>query len=49
MDLVRKNQLGRGDLVLVEVLFTRYKTAKDKKTGRDWHLWDVTFELQDDM
>ncbi len=46
MPLLDASQLGRGDLVLVEVFVNRYKTAKDKKNRKTWTLWDVGLELQ---
>ncbi len=46
MPAISAQAIGKGDLVLVEALVSRWKTSKDKKNRKGWSLWDVGFELQ---
>ncbi|RDX44577.1 hypothetical protein OH76DRAFT_1487015 [Lentinus brumalis] len=46
MTAISPQAIGKGDLVLVETLVSRWKTSKDKKNRKGWSLWDVGFELQ---
>ncbi len=46
MTAISAQAIGKGDLVLVETLISRWKTSKDKKNRKGWSLWDVGFELQ---
>lgn len=40
------SRLGPGDIGLLEVTFTRWKSSKEAKAEKGWTNWEVSFELQ---